>query len=111
MVWTKLSFTQTLKSRSVARQIVQILDGGTDSTMYLKEKVSVVSNITKKSSYPASDYFTNSSSHSIDYVSEIVCHARGRQDVSSGYRRSKSPTWRRPPSRKSDSEKLGYSRE
>ena len=53
MNWAE--FTRILKSRAVASQAEQILDGGTENTMYFKKEMGVVTNITKCSSYSASD--------------------------------------------------------
>ena len=88
-------FVTILKSRAVASQVMQILDGDTESAMSFKKEVGVVTNITKSSSYSASDCRNNSSSHSINCMSEAECHARDRcydssHDRSRGYRRSGS---------------------
>ena len=96
-----------VKPRAVAYQAVQVLDGGTESTMPFKKEVGVVTNITKSSSYSASGCCNNSSSHSINCMSEADRHAKGRRydsshDRSSAYRSSGSP------SRRSDSYKLYY---
>ena len=64
MNWTE--FTKILISRAVASQAVQILDGNTESAVAFRKKVGVVTNITKRSSYSASDCYNNSSSHSIN---------------------------------------------
>ena len=73
--------------------------------MSFKKEVGVVTNITKSSSYSASGCCNNSSSHSINCMSEVERYARDRSYDSShyrssGYRRSGSPT------RRSDSHKF-----
>ena len=86
MDWTV--FAKMLKFRAVASQAVQILDEDTKSTMFVKKEVSVVTNTTKSSSYLASDCCDNSSSHSINCISEAERHVRGRLYDSSHYRSS-----------------------
>ena len=86
--WDEL--TRLLKARSVARQAVEVLDGGTGGTTPITKEVSVVSNITRSSSYTASDYCNNNnnSSHSVNYVNEAERNARGRRRDSSRDRSS-----------------------
>ena len=96
-------FARILKSRVVASQAVQLLDGTTENTS-IKKEVGVVNNITRGSSRLADDYYNNNSSHSTDYVSHVERNSRDRRrdnsrERSSGYARSRSPT------RRSDSDK------
>ena len=75
---------------------MQILDGDTESTMSLKKEVGVLPNITKSSSYSASDCCNNSISHTIYCMSEAERNARDRRydsshDKSSGHGRIGSP--------------------
>ena len=83
MDWAE--FVKILKSRAVASQAVQILDGNTECTMSFKKEVGVVTNINKNCSYLASNCCNDSSSHPKDrrYGSS--------HDGSSSYRRSGSP--------------------
>ena len=84
-----------------------IFDGDTENTMSFKKEMGVVTNITKSSSYSASNCCNNSSSHSISCMSEAERHVEDRHydsshDRTSAYRSSGSP------SRRSDSYKLYY---
>ena len=82
----------------MASQAEKILEGYTENTMSFKKEMGVVTNITKSSSYSASNC-CNNSSHSISCMSETERHPRDRRydsshDRSSGYRRNGSPSKR-----------------
>ena len=62
----------------MASQAKKILEGDTENTMSFKKEMGVVTNITKSSSYSASNCCNNSSSHSISCMSEAERHARER---------------------------------
>ena len=72
----------------MASQAEKILEGYTENTMNFKKEMGVVTNITKSSSYSASDCCNNSSSHPINRRYD------SSHDKSSGYRRNGSPSKR-----------------